>query len=103
MKRIVSPTGRRRSASVTAHHGEQDAWRSKATPRGPRTWPEVKRQFEVLGVPAVEGKTLDATLRAWGGVPGDLKPLLRLLRAIVASNTARRMDYPGERAAASAR
>ena len=69
----------------------RDAWLQRATPRGPWTWAELKRQFRVF-VPAVESKTLCATLRQWGASPEDLEPLLRLVRAIVLSNAAHRAD-----------
>ncbi len=78
-----------RSATITAPAGMRDAWLQRATPRGPWTWAELKRQFRVF-VPAVESKTLCATLRQWGASPEDLEPLLRLVRAIVLSNAAHR-------------
>ncbi len=80
-----------RSATITAPAGMRDAWLQRATPRGPWTWAELKRQFRVF-VPAVESKTLCATLRQWGASPEDLEPLLRLVRAIVLSNAAHRAD-----------
>lgn len=64
----------------------QDAWLQKATPRGPRTWPELKRHFRVLRVPA----HVCRTLQQWGASPDDLKPLLRLVRVIVVSNAVHR-------------
>jgi len=51
----------------------------------------LKRQFRVF-VPAVESKTLCATLRQWGASPEDLEPLLRLVRAIVLSNAVHRAE-----------
>ena len=63
----------------------RDAWLRTATPRGPRTWAELNRQFRAF-LPAVQSKTLCATLQQWGASPEDLEPLLRLVRAIVFSN-----------------
>ncbi len=68
----------------------RDAWLQKATPRGPWTWAELKRQFRALRVPAAECKTLCKTLQQWGASPDDLEPLLRLVRDIVLSNAVHR-------------
>jgi hypothetical protein len=88
----VTPTVRRRSAAAPA--GMRDVWLRTATPRGPWTWAELKRQFRAV-VPAAECKTLWATLRPWGASPEDLKPLLQLVRAIVFSNAVHRAQMNG--------
>ena len=66
----------------------RDAWLHKATPRGRRTWAELKRHFRVLRVPA----HVCETLQQWGAPPDDLKPLLRLIRVIVVSNAVHRAE-----------
>jgi hypothetical protein len=77
----------------------RDAWLRTATPRGPRTWAELKRQFRAF-LPAAQSKTLCATLQRWGASPKDLAPLLRLLRAIVFSNAVHRAEKKGAKWAA---
>jgi hypothetical protein len=69
----------------------RDTWLRTATPRGPRTWAELKRHFRAF-LPAAQSKTLCATLQQWGASPEDLEPLLRLVRAIVFSNAVYRAD-----------
>jgi len=86
VKRVVTLKVRSRSASVTPHPYEQDAWLSMATPRGPSTWPEVKRHFRALRMP----DDVCETLQHWGVSPNELKPLLRLVREIVFSNAIHR-------------
>ena len=83
----MTPTSRRRSASAPA--GVRDAWLHAATPRGPWTWAELKRQFRAF-LPAAESKTLCATLQQWGASPEDLAPLLRLVKDITLSNAVHR-------------
>ncbi len=67
----------------------RDARLHAATPRGPWTWAELKRQFRAV-VPAAACTTVCETLQRWGVSPEDLEPLLRLLRAIVVSNAVHR-------------
>ena len=88
----MTSTARRRSASPPT--GMRDAWLRTATPRGPWTWTEVKRQFRAF-LPAAESTTLRATLQQWGASPEDLQPLLRLVRAIVFSNAVHRAQMKG--------
>jgi hypothetical protein len=65
----------------------RDAWLHAATPRGPWTWAELKRQFRAF-LPAAESKTLCATLQQ--SSPEDLAPLLRLVKDITLSNAVHR-------------
>jgi hypothetical protein len=69
----------------------RDAWLQAATPRGPWTWAELERQFRAV-VPAAECTTLCGALQQWGASPGDLEPLLRLVRALVVSNAVHRAE-----------
>ncbi len=103
MKRVVTPTARPRSVSVTAPAGVRDAWLHRAPPRGPWPWAELKRNFRAF-VPAAECTTLCETLQQWGASPEDLEPLLRLVRGIVLSNAFHRGVMKGaKRAAGTAR
>jgi hypothetical protein len=67
----------------------RDAGLRTATPRGPWTWAERKRQFRAF-VPAAACTTLCETLQRWDASPEDLEPLLRLVRTIVFSNAVHR-------------
>jgi hypothetical protein len=69
----------------------RDPWLHRATPRGPWTWGELKRQFRAV-VPAAERTTICETLQQWGASPEDLRPLLELVRAIVFSNAVHRAE-----------
>ena len=69
----------------------RDAWLRTATPRGPWTWAEVKRQFRAF-LPAAQAETLCATLQQWGASPEDLAPLLRLVGDITLSNAVHRAE-----------
>jgi len=81
----------------------RDAWLRTATPRGPWTWAELKRQFRAF-LPAAQSKTLCATLQQWGASPDALQPLLRMIRAIVVSNAVHRAEMKrGKWAAGTAR
>jgi hypothetical protein len=78
----------------------RDAWLQTATPRSPRTWAELKRQFRALRVPV----DVCEALQQWGASPNDLAPLLRLLGNIVFSNAVHRAEMKrAKRAAGTAR
>ena len=85
----MTPTARHRSTPTTAPAGMRDAWLRTATPGGPWTWAERKRQFRAF-VPAAVCTTLCETLQRWDASPEDLEPLLRLVRTIVFSNAVHR-------------
>lgn len=81
----------------------RDAWLRTATPGGPGTWAELKRQFRAF-LPAAQSKPLCATLQQWGASPDALQPLLRMIRAIVVSNAVHRAEMKrGKWAAGTAR
>ena len=81
----------------------RDAWLRTATPRGPWTWAELKRQFRAF-LPAAQSKTLCATLQQWGASAEDLAPLLRLVGDITLSNAVHRAEMKrGQWAAGTAR
>jgi hypothetical protein len=85
------PRSRRRSTPTTAPAGMRDAWLRTATPRGPWTWAERKRQFRAF-VPAAACTSLCETLQRWDASPEDLELLLRLVRTIVLSNAVHRAE-----------
>ena len=55
----------------------RDVWLRTATPHGPGTWAELKRQFRAF-LPTAQSKTLCATLKLWRASPDDLQPLLQM-------------------------
>ncbi len=79
----------------------RDAWLAKATPRGPWTWAERRRQFRAF-VPAAECQALCEILREWGASPDDVAPLLRVLRDLVVANAVHRAARKGATGAAGA-
>jgi hypothetical protein len=94
---------KRGPGSVQIKAPMRDAWLRRATPHGPWTWAELKRQFRAFLL-AAPSKTLCATLQQWGASPEDLEPLLRLVRDITISNAVHRAEMKrGQWAAGRAR